>query len=122
MRTLSNNRNNAIGPWYVYSNNGPSNANGNNWGGRTPPQGGTSDFFLCPKVLRMLLNKSTLGPKLIKSDSVPAAVRPSARHSARVASQYPLEKHGLVGHLRPLEETCAERDALRHHFITRRAA
>lgn len=24
MRTLSNNRNNAIGPWYVNSNNGPS--------------------------------------------------------------------------------------------------
>lgn len=39
MRTLSNNRNNAIGPWYVNSNNGPSNANGNNWGGRTPTQG-----------------------------------------------------------------------------------
>lgn len=32
--SLSNNRNNAIGPWYVNSNNGPSNSNGNNWGAR----------------------------------------------------------------------------------------
>jgi len=32
--SLSNNRNNAIGPWYVYANNAPSNANGNNWGAR----------------------------------------------------------------------------------------
>ena len=34
MTTLSNNRDNAIGPWYVNANNAPSNANANNWGGR----------------------------------------------------------------------------------------
>lgn len=70
MRTLSNNRNNAIGPWYVYSNNGPSNANANNWGGRTPTQGGTNTYiFLYPKVLRMILNQSPGMAKLSKTDS-----------------------------------------------------
>ena len=142
MRSLSNNRNNAIGPWYVYSNNGPSNANGNNWGGRTPTQGGMI-FFLFPKVLRMLLNKSAFAPRLIKSDSVPGCAsiiavcpvchaehadgcamrrRPLLDSMARFASQSPLKKHGLVGCLRPLEETCAERDALHSNFNMRRAA
>ena len=37
MCSLSNDRYNAIGPWYVYSYYGPSRANGNNWGGRASP-------------------------------------------------------------------------------------
>ena len=37
MCSLSNYRGNAIGPWYVNSNNGPSNANGRYWGGRASP-------------------------------------------------------------------------------------
>ena len=37
MRTLSNNRNNAIGPWCVLSNNGPSYSLANSWGGRASP-------------------------------------------------------------------------------------
>ena len=35
--SLSHNRNYAIGPWYVFSNYGPSYANGNHWGGRASP-------------------------------------------------------------------------------------
>jgi len=36
MCSLSNNGSNgrALGPWYVNSNNEPSNANANNWGAR----------------------------------------------------------------------------------------
>ena len=36
MCSLSNNGSNAraLGPWYVNSNNVPSNANANNWGAR----------------------------------------------------------------------------------------
>ena len=119
MRTLSNNRNNAIGPWYVNSNNGPSNANGNNWGGRTPTQGGFC-FFPCPTLQRIVLNQSPETAKLIKGDSVRAARMPSVRLMARVASQSPLKKRGLVGCLRPLEEARAERDAL--SIFNRRAA
>lgn len=63
MRSLSNNRNNAIGPWYVNANNGPSNANANNWGCRTSPQRGKT--MLCQKnITRCLLNQP-----LIKGDS-----------------------------------------------------
>ena len=121
MRTLSNNRNNAIGPWYVNSNNGPSNANGSDWGGRTPTQGGIC-FFPCPTLQRIVLNHAAETPQLIKSDSVRLASAPDVRRKARVASQSPLKKRGLVGHLRPLEEARAEGDALQEHFDTRRAA
>jgi len=40
MDTLSNNRGNAaqLGLWCVNANNGPSNANANNWGSRQSPQ------------------------------------------------------------------------------------
>lgn len=40
MGTLSNNRGNAgqLGLWCVNANNGPSNANANNWGSRQSPQ------------------------------------------------------------------------------------
>ena len=119
MRTLSNNRNNAIGPWYVNSNNGPSNANGNNWGGRTPTQGGIC-FFPCPTLQRIVLNHAAETPQLIKGDSVRLASAPDVRRKARVASQSPLKKRGLVGCLRPLEEARAERDAL--SIFNRRAA
>lgn len=119
MHTLSNNRNNAIGPWYVYSNNGPSNANGNNWGGRTPTQGGFC-FFPCPTLQCFVLNQSPAWAKLIKSDSVRAPFAPHVRRVAQVASQSPLKKRGLVGCLRPLEEARAEEDAL--NFNARRAA
>ena len=119
MRTLSNNRNNAIGPWYVNSNNGPSNANANNWGGRTPTQGGIS-FFPCPTLQRIVLNHAAETPQLIKGDSVRLAFAPDVRRKARVASQSPLKKRGLVGCLRPLEEARAERDAL--SIFNRRAA
>ena len=119
MRTLSNNRNNAIGPWYVNSNNGPSNANGNNWGGRTPTQGGIC-FFPCPTLQRIVLNHAAETPQLIKSDSVRLASAPDVRRKARVASQSPLKKRGLVGCLQPLEEARAERDALL--IFNRRAA
>ena len=119
MHTLSNNRNNAIGPWYVNSNNGPSNANGNNWGGRTPTQGGNC-FFPCPTLQRIVLNHAAEMPQLLKGDSVRLASAPDVRRKARVASQSPLKKRGLVGRLRPLEEARAERDAL--NFNTRRAA
>lgn len=37
MCSLSHNRYNAIGPWYVSSYYGPSYAHGNNWGGRASP-------------------------------------------------------------------------------------
>lgn len=37
MCSLSSSRYHAIGPWYVYSSNVPSYANGNNWGGRASP-------------------------------------------------------------------------------------
>ena len=121
MHTLSANRNNALGPWYVNSNNGPSNANANNWGGRTPTQGGFRQFP-CPTFRCTALNQSPETAKLIISDSVRAASLPSARPTARVASQSPLKKRGLVGHLRPLEEARAEGDALQEHFDTRRAA
>ena len=119
MHTLSANRNNALGPWYVNSNNGPSNANANNWGGRTPTQGGFRQFP-CPTFRCTVLNQSPETAKLIKSDSVRAAHMPSVRRRARVASQSPLKKRGLVGCLRPLEEARAERDAL--SFKARRAA
>ena len=119
MHTLSNNRNNAIGPWYVNSNNGPSNANANNWGGRTPTQGGFC-FFPCPTLQCIVLNQSSAWAKLIKSDSVRASFAPHVRRGARVASQSPLKKRGLVGGLPPLEEARAERDAL--NFRARRAA
>lgn len=121
MRTLSNNRNNAIGPWYVSSSNGPSDANGHYWGGRTPTQGGFC-FFPCPTLQRIVLNQSPETAKLIKGDSVRAATAPSVRRMARVASQSPLKKRGLVGCLRPLEEARAERDALKPTFKDRRAA
>lgn len=117
MRTLSNNRSNALGPWYVYSNNGPSNSNANNWGGRTFPQGGKLSLWQ-KHLLRMNLNPSPLA-KLIKSDSGKAAA--PLRHAsgvARFASQSPLKKRGLVGAKAPLEETRAERDA----YFNRRAA
>ena len=108
MRSLSNNRNNAIGPWYVYANNGPSNANGNNWGGRTSPQRGKA--MLCQKNLtRCLLNQP-----LIKGDSGRASA--PLRRKARFASQSPLKKRSLVGRewgtFRPLEEMRAEMDAM----------
>lgn len=119
MHTLSNNRNNAIGPWYVNSNNGPSNANGNNWGGRTPTQGGFC-FFPCPTLQCIVLNQSPIRAKLIKGDSVRLAFAPDVRRKARVASQSPLKKRGLVGCLQPLEEARAERDAL--SIFNRRAA
>lgn len=121
MRTLSNNRNNAIGPWYVNSNNGPSNSNANNWGGRTPTQGGFG-IFPCPTLQRIVLNQSPETAKLIKGDSVRAAFAPSVRRKARVASQSPLKKRGLVGGLPPLEEARAERDALKTNFNRRAAA
>ena len=121
MRTLSNNRNNAIGPWYVNSNNGPSNANGNNWGGRTPTQGGIC-FFPCPTLQRIVLNHAAETSQLIKGDSVRLAFAPDVRRKARVASQSPLKKRGLVGCLRPLEEARAERDALKTNFNRRAAA
>lgn len=119
MHTLSNNRNNAIGPWYVNSNNGPSNANANNWGGRTPTQGGFC-FFPCPTLQCIVLNQSPAWAKLIKSDSVRASFAPHVRRMVQVASQSPLKKRGLVGGLPPLEEARAERDAL--NFRARRAA
>ena len=119
MRTLSNNRNNAIGPWYVNSNNGPSNANANNWGGRTPTQGGFC-FFPCPTLQRIVLNHAAETSQLIKGDSVHLAFALDVRRKARVASQSPLKKRGLVGCLRPLEEARAERDAL--SIFNRRAA
>ena len=120
MRTLSNNRNNAIGPWYVNSNNGPSNANGNNWGGRTPTQGGFC-IFPCPTLQRIVLNHAPEMAQLIKCDSVRSAIAPNVRREARVASQSPLKKRGLVGCLQPLEEARAERDA-QSIFIRRAAA
>lgn len=120
MRTLSNNRNNAIGPWYVNSNNGPSNANGNNWGGRAPSQGGFC-IIPCPTLQRIVLNQSPVMAKLITNDSVRTAFAPAACRKARVVSQSPLKKRGLVGCLRPLEEARAERDALQSYF-NRRAA
>ena len=119
MRTLSNSRNFAIGPWYVYSNYGPSSAGGNNWGGRAPTQGGIC-FFPCPTLQRIVLNHAAETPLLIKSDSVRLAFAPDVRRKARVASQSPLKKRGLVGCLRPLEEARAERDAL--SIFNRRAA
>ena len=125
MRTLSNNRNNAFGPFYVYSNNGPSNANANNWGGRTPTQGGKSPFP-CPILQRMVLNQSAYMPKLIKGGSVHAgaSLLPFLRDGegrVRAASQPPLKKRGLVGAQAPLEEARAERDAL-HTTYFREAA
>ena len=119
MHTLSANRNNALGPWYVNSNNGPSNANANNWGGRTPTQGGFRQFP-CPTFRCTVLNQSPETAKLIKGDSVRLAFAPDVRRKARVASQSPLKKRGLVGGLPPLEEARAERDAL--NFRARRAA
>lgn len=98
MRTLSNNRGNAIGPWYVNANNGPSNSNGNNWGGRTSKQ------------MRKILSQSwriLLNQPLIKSDFGLAGVK------ARFASQSPLIKRGLVGWRHPLEETRCGKDARR---------
>lgn len=71
MRTLSNNRNNAIGPWYVNSNNGPSNANGNNWGGRTPTQGGIC-FFPCPTLQRIVLNHAAETPQIFRAVGITA--------------------------------------------------
>ena len=106
MRSLSNNRNNAIGPWYVNANNGPSNANANNWGCRTSPQRGKA--MLCQKNLtRCLLNQP-----LIKGDS--GRAQKPLRRKARFASQSPLKKRSLVGRgetFRPLEEMRAEMDA-----------
>lgn len=102
MRALSNNRSNAIGPWYVNANNAPSNANANNWGARTPTHCG---FTSVQKPQRMVLNQP-----LIKNASGDVAL-PRLGLSPRCVSQSPLIKRGLVGCKQPLEETRAEKDA-----------
>lgn len=102
MPALSNNRNNALGPWYVGSYSGPAASDAYNWGGRTPSQRG----FLP-------LQKSTA--RLSINHSV--STLPMARHEPRRRivppgeSQSPLKVRGAVGWKRPLEATRADKDA-----------
>jgi len=96
--SLSNNRDNAIGPWYVYANNAPSNANANNWGGRASTQ---MRIFSAESFREALLNHP-----LIKNAS------DISRKGC--VSQSPLMKRGLVGGIiLPLEETRCGMDARR---------
>ena len=104
MPALSNNRNNALGPWYVYANNGPSNSNGNNWGGRASTRRGILPFRTLTARLSINHSLSTL----------PMARRkPRRRTCPQGESQSPLKVRGAVGWRQPMEATRADKDAER---------